>query len=203
MRPAEFVLVAGPNGSGKSTVADAYIEIRFPIWPKINADRVNLALSRERNGPASMEQALEAAKLVDTTAQCLALLKSPFILETVLSSEKYCSLVQTARRNGLIFRLVYITTVHPDINVARVRQRVLEGGHDVPADRIRERWIRSMNNLAWFAARADRLVVADNSGATLRVLGLRHFGNSLEILTPDHPASRKLEPIVGTRVLET
>lgn len=45
-RPAELVLVAVPNGSGKSSVADIYIEARFPLWPKLNADRVLLALER-------------------------------------------------------------------------------------------------------------------------------------------------------------
>lgn len=36
-RPAELVLVAGPNGSGKTTIAEAYIQPRFPLWPKLNA----------------------------------------------------------------------------------------------------------------------------------------------------------------------
>jgi predicted ABC-type ATPase len=101
----------------------------------------------------------------------------------------------------LIVRLVYVTTTHPDINVARVAQRVLAGGHHVPEDKIRERWQRSMDNLAWFAARADRLVVVDNSGQTLTVLALRHLGGELELLAEQHPVSERLRSLVHARAL--
>lgn len=199
-RPAELVLVAGPNGSGKTTLAESYIARRFPIWPKLNADRLLLGLERlgqvERPSPP-----LQAAQIIDTTARGLALLREPFVLETVLSSPKYQSLVSTAREAGLIFRLVYITTRAPQINVERVHQRVLDGGHDVPENKIRERWVRSMQNLSWFAARADRMLVVDNSGFTLEPLALRHLGGPVEMLEADHPASRGLAPLVGTAAL--
>lgn len=209
-RPAELVLIAGPNGSGKTTVADDYVQTRFPIWPKLNADRVALALKEEpasspsQAGLASAERPeLQAAQLIDTTARCLILLREPLVLETVLSSDKYQPLIPACRRASLIFRLVYITTKGPEINVARVEQRVRLGGHDVPEDKIRERWHRSMDNLPWFAARADRLVVADNSGDRLQVVALRHLGGILEILDQDHPCSDRLRSLAGTSVVTT
>lgn len=190
--------MAGPNGSGKSTIVDPYIQERFPVWPKLNADRVVLALAEERAATASPALSLEAANLVDTTARCLMLHRQPFVLETVLASDKYRALVPAARRGGLIFRLVYVTTDRPDVNVNRVRERVLGGGHDVPEDRIRERWKRSMDNLPWFAARADRLLVLDNSGAKPIVIALRHLGGVLELHTDGHPASDRVRPLIGT-----
>ncbi|EYF00060.1 hypothetical protein [Chondromyces apiculatus] len=120
------------------------------------------------------------------------------MLETVLFSDKYRSLIPLVRRTGLIFRLVYITTVHPDINVARVRRRVLAGGHDVPEDKIHERWTRSMDNLAGFAERADRLIVVDNSGQEPVMLALRHLEGALEIHDVDHPASDRLRSLRNT-----
>lgn len=205
-RPAELVLVAGPNGSGKSTVADDYIQSRFPIWPKLNADRVTKALkddadlaslASDTKGKSPEEQ---AANLIDATARGLILLREPLVLETVLASPKYQPLVPACRQAGLIFRLVYITTKHPDINVSRVAQRVRLGGHDVPEDKIRERWVRSMDNLPWFAARADRLIIADNSGDRLQVVALRHLGRSLELFDPDHPSGERLRSLAGTLV---
>lgn len=201
-RPAELVLVAGPNGSGKTTIAEAYIQPRFPLWPKINADRLLLVLEGTTPLDTRSPPAIQAAQMVDTTAMCLAMLREPFVLETVLSSDKYKQLVPIARGVGLIFRLVYITTETPDINVERVRQRVAAGGHDVPTDRIHARWHRSMDNLEWFAARADRLVVADNSGPRLVVLALRHLGGKLEIHEPSHPASQRLQPLTDLPVLD-
>jgi len=139
--------------------------------------------------------------MVDVTARCLTLLRQPFILETVLASDKYRPLLSTATRVELIIRLVYITTEDPVINVRRVRQRVQEGGHDVPEDKIRERWSRSMDNLSWFAARADRVVVFDNSGDVPRVIALRHLGGVLELRDPQHPAGQRLRDLAGTAVV--
>jgi predicted ABC-type ATPase len=201
-RPAELVLVAGPNGSGKTTIAETYIQSRFPLWPKINADRLLLALEQANALQADPLPVLQAAQMVDITAKCLAVLREPFVLETVLSSDKYKELVSVARRAGLIFRLVFVTTQSPHVNVERVRQRVLNGGHDVPEDKIRARWQRSMGNLAWFAARADRLVVADNSGSTFAVLALRHLGSVLELHERSHPATELLQPLAGLPVLD-
>jgi len=76
-----------------------------------------------------------------------------------------------------------------------------EGGHDVPEDKIRERWSRSMDNLSWFAARADRVVVFDNSGDVPRVIALRHLGGVLELRDPQHPAGQRLRDLAGTAVV--
>lgn len=201
MRPAELVLVAGPNGSGKTTIAEAYIQPRFPLWPKLNADRLLLSLEQAKVLTTDTDPTIQAAKMVDTTAMCLAMLREPFVLETVLSSAKYKPLIPAARHAGLILRLVYVTTETSDINVERVRQRVLAGGHDVPEDKIHARWQRSMDNLEWFAARADRVVVVDNSGPNLVVLALRHLGGVLELHERAHPASQRLLPLSGLRTL--
>ncbi|HRI49822.1 MAG TPA: hypothetical protein PLW65_06535 [Pseudomonadota bacterium] len=103
----------------------------------------------------------------------------------------------------MIFRLVYVTTESPDINVKRVAVRVAKGGHDVPEDKIRKRWRESMDNLPWFAARADRLVVADNSAEELQVVALRRRGGVLELLTDDHPCSGRLRSLAGTLAVTT
>lgn len=201
-RPAELVLVAGPNGSGKTTITDAYIRARFPIWPKLNADRLLVNLLRADALQMRPEPGIQAAQIIDTTAHGLSMLAEPFVLETVLSSPKYKPLVTRARTSGLIFRLVYVITESPRLNVERVRQRVRDGGHDVPADRIQARWYRSLKNLEWFIERADRAVVVDNSGTKLRVLGLRHLGGQLELRDRVHPASASLLAAAGQPALE-
>jgi len=193
----ELVLVAGPNGSGKTTVTDDYIRARFPVWPKLNADRVASILSLLEPASPPRDRSLEAAGLTDQTARCLSLLGQAFVLETVLSSHKYRPLVDAARRLGLIFRLVYVTTLDPAINVIRVHQRVQDGGHDVPRERIHQRWHRSMDNLPWFAERADRMLVLDNSSDRVAVLALRRRGGPLELRDAGHPAGERLRPLAG------
>jgi predicted ABC-type ATPase len=202
MAVPELVLVAGPNGSGKTTITQAYLAERFPSWPRLNADQLLAELLAQWQPSESTDHPpgpLDAARRIDETAFTLAALGAPFILETVLSSDKYRRLIHVARSHDMVFRLVYVTTETSRVNVGRVAMRVEEGGHDVPEDRIHSRWERSMNNLAWFAARADRLVVWDNSGTSLRVVGLRHLGCALELNDElqDHPAFDRLAALRG------
>jgi len=50
------------------------------------------------------------------------------------------------------------------INVGRVKTRVLEGGHDVPVDKIRSRYARSLENVYEAIRQSDRAYLFDNSG---------------------------------------
>ena len=110
-----------------------------------------------------------------------------------------------ARSADLIFRLVYVTTPGPELNVERVRDRVETGGHDVPRDKILTRWDRSMAELPWFAERADRLLVLDNSETQPIILALRHFGKVIEFTgqMPDHPALSRIAHLQGTLAAAT
>ena len=65
--------------------------------------------------------------------------------------------------------MIYIGLGSPDLAIARVRERVSQGGHDVPAADIRRRYQRSLGNLAIVYERADRLLVLDNSSVRSRM----------------------------------
>lgn len=86
-------------------------------------------------------------------------------VETVLSTDKYRRLVARAKTLGFLIHLIYVILDSPDRNVERVRLRVQHGGHDVPEDRIRSRYQRSLEQLPWFLAAADMALIYDNSGA--------------------------------------
>jgi predicted ABC-type ATPase len=51
----------------------------------------------------------------------------------------------------------------PDLHMARVRARVARGGHDIPEEKIRERYNRSRINLIELMPRLTELRVVDNS----------------------------------------
>ena len=88
-------------------------------------------------------------------------------VETVLSTDKYCALVDQARAEGGRFFLIYVALRSPELACRRVRQRVERGGHDVPVEKIRDRWKRSLERLPWFARRAAKFWVYDNSDAAV------------------------------------
>lgn len=86
-------------------------------------------------------------------------------METVLSTAKYQPVVEEVlTAEGRCF-LIYVALNSPELSAQRVRRRVSEGGHDVPADKLRERWERSLKMLPWFASRAHRFWVFDNSNS--------------------------------------
>ena len=68
-----------------------------------------------------------------------------------------------ARRSGFEIVLVYIGTENVEINLARIRDRVIAGGHDVPEPDVRRRYKRSFKNLPIAARRADHIILFDNS----------------------------------------
>lgn len=84
-------------------------------------------------------------------------------VETVLSSGKYRRLVASAQDRGFELRMIYVVLDSLALQLRRTRQRVADGGHDVPADKVEARRQRSFEQLAWFARHVDRCLIFNNS----------------------------------------
>lgn len=93
------------------------------------------------------------------------LLKScdKFSFETVMSHSSKLDFMAKAKKEGFKVYLYFVSLISPDLNVARVKSRVEEGGHDVPEDKIRERYKRTMNMLLPAMRIADESYIFDNS----------------------------------------
>lgn len=159
-------IVAGPNGSGKTTfVRSGWLQRRLKAdeFDALNPDDIAESLRLDLPGVDRDVVNLTAVQLSDAWFdECIAVGRSA-IVETVLSSEKHRHRVETAKAKGYTFGMVYVTVPSVELSVLRVKHRVASGGHDVPEERIRERWRRSHDNLCWFADRANVLFVFDNS----------------------------------------
>ena len=90
-----------------------------------------------------------------------------FAFETTLSGRGYAASIPRWRRRGYRVTLLFLRLPTPEIAIARVRQRVLEGRHDIPDTVIRRRfhagwrnWERTYRNLV------DEWAVYDNSART-------------------------------------
>ena len=150
-RRPELQVFAGPNGSGKSTITPA-----FPIVGEyVNADDI------QRQGGVTN---LEAAELAMQLKRYYIENRRSFTFETVMSSAYNLDVLRLARERGFGITVVYVITRSAEINVERVRSRVRAGGHDVPEDKIRARYARSLANIAPVFALADNFVLIDNSG---------------------------------------
>lgn len=148
----EVVVFAGPNGSGKST----FTELLKPPVDYINADEIKKNLKCSD---------LEAAQLAEKQREDHVEQMSEFCFETVLSTERNLKLLKKAKEKGYFIRCYYILTADPMINVWRVRSRVEAGGHDVPEEKIIERYDRALELVKELVKICDVCHIYDNSGS--------------------------------------
>jgi predicted ABC-type ATPase len=156
-RPERPVLwiIAGPNGSGKSSFYNG-TDIEGwggSVWI-INPDLLTERIVASEKLPL-LEANLKAVQRIERWLQDSIEVYQTVGVETVLSSAKYRSLVQRAKRRGFEIRIIYIVLRSATLQVERVRIRVTEGGHGVPEAKIRSRRQRSFEQFAWFLREAD------------------------------------------------
>jgi predicted ABC-type ATPase len=111
-------------------------------------------------------------------------------VETVLSTGKYRRLVRAARTLQFEMRLTYVILDSPERCIERVRLRVRKGGHNVPRNKIIERYSRSLQQLPWFLEQADQALLYDNSGAAPRLIGRKK--DNVVTLDPAAPPAVKM-----------
>ncbi|MBL9115313.1 MAG: zeta toxin family protein [Verrucomicrobiaceae bacterium] len=124
-----------------------------------------------------------ASVAADFLRQKLLEQRRSFSFETVMSSPDKVQLLQKAQGLGYRTYLYYIATDDPSINVSRVKARVQLGGHDVPEDKIVNRYARSLNLLLDAVKHTNRAYLFDNSrhgGARLWVAEITD-GQDLEV----------------------
>jgi len=157
----KLLIVAGPNGSGKTSVTGKILKHKWIDGCEyINPDFIARDVFGDWNsGEAVIKAAQYAEKL---RFNCIETGKS-LIFETVLSAQDKVEFVHKAKEAGYFVRLFFIGTDSPEINAARVAQRVMAGGHDVPIHKIINRYAKSIANCATLAPLVDRLYVYDNS----------------------------------------
>lgn len=157
MRPS-LILIAGPNGAGKSTLYQTRVAPSF-VGPFINADLIQ----RDEVKDPSMEASYRAAEIAAERRAILLEARKSFATETVFSHPSKLDIISDAQGYGYIVIVMHVGVDHPDLSVARVRARTDEGGHDVPEQKIRDRYERGQPLIRQAVLRADRGMVFDNS----------------------------------------
>jgi predicted ABC-type ATPase len=149
-----IVAIAGPNGAGKSTFYEAHLQpagLRF-----VNADE----LARELG-----VDAYQAAEVAGQLRRALVEQGESFVFETVFSDPVGDKLefLKDAEKKGYTVVLCFIGLNGPGLSEERVAMRVLQGGHDVPTEKLRTRYPRTMENLAKAIKELAHVIVFDNS----------------------------------------
>ena len=147
------VAIAGPNGAGKSTFFEAHLKssgLRF-----LNADVIARELEVD---------AYEAARMIAALRTELVNQRESFIFETVFSDpvgDKLDFLKKTAQ-TGYAVVLCFVGIADADTSEQRVAMRVSQGGHDVPTEKLVERFPRTLANLALAIGKLPCVLVFDN-----------------------------------------
>jgi predicted ABC-type ATPase len=89
-----------------------------------------------------------------------------FSIETTLAGRTWLAFLQTASEQHFFVRLIYICLDSPERCIQRVRERVTQGGHDVPDQDVRRRYSRSLSNIPIALRFVDQGIVYENSEST-------------------------------------
>lgn len=157
MSARQVWVLAGGNGAGKSTF------YQVALAPKgvklVNADTIAKIINPERPEAVSYQ----AAGIAEKIRTALLRQGTSFCFETVFSHPSKIDFIAAAKGLGYEVILVYIHLQSAQLNEARVRQRVIEGGHDVPAEKIHGRIPRTVQYVAAALPLVDEARLLDNS----------------------------------------
>jgi len=158
----KIIIIAGPNGAGKTTFAEEFLpkEANCPIF--VNADLIAAGLA-----PFDPERAtFKAGRLMLEEIYEHARRGESFSFETTLSGRGYARLIPVWREDGFLVKLFFLRLASDDLAIARVRQRVREGGHNVPELTIRRRFAAGMHNFEGiYKSIVSEWALYDNSGS--------------------------------------
>lgn len=181
-RPTLFV-IAGPNGAGKTTFYETALKEKIAA-PFINAD----IIQRDELGDVDEEAAYKAAEIAAQRRSELLDRRESFVTETVFSHPSKLDMLCEAKARGFRIVVFHLHVTSANLAVARVEERVKEGGHPVPVRKIRERFDRNQELIRMAVAMADQAMVYDASALNQPpMLLMRTAGGKAEFLASDPP----------------
>ena len=160
-RVPHIYVLAGTNGAGKSSLMGAMLLLQGLEY--FDPDRAARRILSTNPGISQLEANSaawhEGKRLLERTiAERL-----DFAFETTLGGKTIASLLHKALSAGIEVRIWYVGLDSVERHIARVRSRVAQGGHDIPEERIRERYTQSRLNLIRLLPRLTELLLYDNS----------------------------------------
>ena len=135
-------IIAGPNGAGKSTFAAEFLPKEGGSVPFINADMIAQELSPSNPEAAALAAGKAMLREIDRRASE----GESFAVETTLATRIYLRRIRRWRAAGYDVRLLFLSLPSVDMAIDRVASRVCQGGHNIPEDVIRRRFVSGLNN---------------------------------------------------------
>ena len=173
------VVVGGPNGAGKTTTAPDLLKGALAVEEFVNADPIALGLSQFQ--PQTVEFA--AGRIMLARLKLLARTRRDFAFETTLASRTFAPWLWDLKITGYSVHLMFLTLLSAELAVARVAERVRQGGHDVPEAVVLRRFTKGLRNFfGLYQPLAESWQVFDNSQLTGPRLVASGRGATAEVL---------------------
>ena len=172
--------IGGPNGAGKTTFARQFLPA-VDVEQFLNADSIAAGLSPLR--PEAM--AIPAARLLLKRWRELVAARTSFAFESTFSGRTYAPMLREARAAGYSVRVCYLWLPSDGASLRRVHNRVRQGGHNVPAEDIRRRYLPSVRNFfELYLPLSDDTLLFEATSSPPQLVA--HWTDtSLEILQPE------------------
>lgn len=157
----KIIIIAGPNGAGKTTFARSFLPAEAQCPRFINADLIAAGLSPFAPEAAAVKAGRLMLKEID---ECVAREES-FSFETTLSGLAYVRHIEQWRKKGYHIILFFLSLPSAELAIARVAERVKQGGHDIPERTIRRRFAAGLRNFEQhYRGIVDAWALYDNAG---------------------------------------
>lgn len=156
----EVYVVGGPNGSGKTTFVKQFLPQYVKIRNFVNADDIAFGLSPlDRN---SMN--IRSGRLMLELIAAYQRKGESFGFETTLAGKRWFRMIKELKQAGYKVFIYFLDLTAADLAVSRVRYRIETGGHGIPEETIRRRYVRSRHNF-WYNYKelADSWYLFNNS----------------------------------------
>lgn len=174
MKNKAVYIIAGPNGSGKTTFAKTFLPDYAKCSNFVNADLIAQGLAPFDSRAA----AIKAGKIVLQQISEYANRGVDFSFETTLSGKSYVNLLTEFKSKGYALHLFFLWIPSPELAIARIKDRVQEGGHNVPVEDVRRRFTRGISNFfTLYEPLLDFWMLFDNSKAKPILIAKRRNGH--------------------------
>ena len=184
-------ILCGCNGAGKTTASYTMLPEILDCHEFVNSDEFAKSLSPFDPSTASVS----ASRLMLMRIQFLLDRGEDFSIETTLATRSLVSIINKAREKDYTVTILYLWIQSPEIALQRVRNRVNNGGHNIPEDTLRRRYRMGIKYLlSTYIPLSDRWVMVDNTKSPFTVIA---EGSSGRLVIKDEAKFNKITTIAN------